>query len=408
MADKPSWARRIRAEREARGWTQDQAAQALAAHSTTPLPDLASLKRNWKRWEAGVRPDSFYQPIIAATFGTVTAAMFPLTSSSTRHAADLGTPEILERLRASTVDAATIEGLQWTVEQLCCDYPHLASDQLLAEGRRWLTRITMLFDHRLSLSQHREILTLAGWLALLIGCVEADIGNERGAEATRRAALSLGHEAENGAIQAWAHEMSAWFALTRGDYQEVIAASDRGLAVAGGLAVGVQLEAQKAKAWARIGDRRQVEVALDRGRTILEHLPQPDNLDNHFTIDPLKFDFYTMDSYRILGENERAELYADEVIRAHTASDGTELAPMRISEARLTLGVVAARRGDVEQAISYGRQSLQHERKSVPHLIMSSRELIDQVGDEHRRSPEVRTYLDELRDLVTSYQAQSE
>ncbi|MGP4105348.1 hypothetical protein [Nonomuraea sp. KM90] len=73
-----------------------------------------------------------------------------------------------------------------------------------------------------------------------------------------------------------------------------------------------------------------------------------------------------MDAYRILGENERAELYANEVIRAHTSTNGEELAPMRISEARLTLGVIAARRGDVEQAVGYGRQSLQAERRSLP------------------------------------------
>ncbi|MFI9847811.1 GNAT family N-acetyltransferase [Nonomuraea sp. NPDC051941] len=134
--------------------------------------------------------------------------------------------------------------------------------------------------------------------------------------------------------------------------------------------------AQKAKAWARVGDRRQVEVALDQGRKILESLPVPDNLDNHVNIDPLKYDCYSMDAYRILGENDRAELYASEVIRAHTSADGEKLAPMRISEARLTLGVIAARRGDVEQAVGYGRRSLQAERRSVPHLIMSSRELV--------------------------------
>lgn len=68
---------------------------------------------------------------------------------------------------------------------------------------------------------------------------------------------------------------------------------------------------------ARIGDRRQVEVALDQGRALLEQLPYPENLDNHFAVDPAKWDFYSMDCYRILGrhdtgstENKLAGTYA--------------------------------------------------------------------------------------------------
>jgi len=40
-----------------------------------------------------------------------------------------------------------------------------------------------------------------------------------------------------------------------------------------GQGVAVQLAAQEAKAWARIGDRRQTEVALDQGRRLLDVLP---------------------------------------------------------------------------------------------------------------------------------------
>jgi transcriptional regulator with XRE-family HTH domain/tetratricopeptide (TPR) repeat protein len=411
MDDRPAWARRIRAERLARGWTQDDAVHALVAHAEEPLADLSSVKRAWQRWESGeTHPDHFYARLIAQTFGTVTAAMFPLAPRDhvrDMTVAEMDTLEIITRLRASTVDDATIGGLKITVDQLCSDYPHLPGDQLVVEGRQWLTRMTTLLDHRLTLKQHRDVLSLAGWLALLVGCVEADNGDERAAEATRQAALSMGVEADNGEIQAWAHEMAAWFALTRGDYRSVIAASDRGLAVAGNLSVAVQLHAQKAKAWARVGDRRQVEVALDHGRRVLEGLPLPENLDHHFVIDPLKYDFYSMDAYRILGENERAEIYAGEVIRAHTSADGVELAPMRISEAKLTLGVIAARQGDIEQAVGYGRQSLKAQRRSVPHLIMSSRELVRTVGDQHASQPEVRAYLDELRDL-TSHQTKGQ
>jgi hypothetical protein len=79
--ERPAWARRIRAERAARGWSQPDAVRALQAHADGPLPASGSLLRNWKRWEAGTtEPDEFYKPLIAKTFGTVTGAFFPRPS----------------------------------------------------------------------------------------------------------------------------------------------------------------------------------------------------------------------------------------------------------------------------------------------------------------------------------------
>jgi hypothetical protein len=96
-------------------------------------------------------------------------------------------------------------------------------------------------------------------------------------------------------------------ALTSGDYHGVIAAARAGTEAAPHSGVSVQLAAQEAKAWARIGDRRQVEVSLDRGRRLLDVMPYPDNLDDHFVVDPAKFDFYAMDCYRMLAEDKLAE-----------------------------------------------------------------------------------------------------
>ncbi|MGY2063598.1 XRE family transcriptional regulator, partial [Nocardia gipuzkoensis] len=170
-------------------------------------------------------------------------------------------------------------------------------------------------DGRLTLAQHREVLVLAGWVALLVGCVDYDLGWRTTAEATRRAALSLGQEAEHVEIQGWGAEMAAWFALTQGNYRGAIDAAESGLATTGQHGVGVQLAAQQAKAWARIGDRQAMENALRRGRTILERLDHPANLDNHFVVDPQKFDFYAMDCCRVAGDDRLAESYARQVIR---------------------------------------------------------------------------------------------
>jgi hypothetical protein len=228
------------------------------------------------------------------------------------------------------------------------------------------------------------------------------MGDRRVAESTRKAALSLATEADNAEISGWAYEMRSWFALTTGDFRGVLAAAKAGSEVAPHHGVAVQLAGQEAKAWARLGDRRQAEVALDRGRKLLEGMEHPDNLDNHFVVDPAKFDFYAMDCYRRLGEDRLAATLADEVIRAGTEYDGTESSPMRIAEARITLGVAAARQGDLDGAVHYGEWALKGERQSLPSLLMVSRELASIVAKDYASEPQGAGYLEHLGSLTES------
>ena len=94
-----------------------------------------------------------------------------------------------------------------------------------------------------------------------------------------------------------------------------------------------------------------------------------------------------------LGEDSIAEALAETVVQASTDFDGTERAPMRLAEARITLGVVAAREGDLEHAVQLGSQALSGERKSLPSLVMVSRDLTQSAEGAlparagHRRLP---------------------
>ncbi|MEV1048697.1 XRE family transcriptional regulator [Streptomyces sp. NPDC049916] len=406
MDVRPGWARRMAEERAARDWSQPDAVQRLMAR----LPDdqvvsEQDLVRQWKRWEAGEAQPTKYRSAIAAVFGTTTGAFFPEKSRRDGRAeilqvSGMDTVDIIARLRASDVDAATLDALRITADRLCCEYAYMPADQLLLEGKAWLARVVGLQHQRVSLAQHREIIALAGRLSLLVGCVEYDSGRPRDAEATRQAALMLGSEAGELSVQGWAHEMRAWFALTRGDYRGVIAAAEAGIAVAPTESVAAQLYAQKAKAWARLGDRSQTEVALDKGRQILELLPYPENIENHFVVDPAKYDFYRMDALRQVGGDLRlAGQLANEVIRSGTDFDGTERSPMRIAEARVTLGVVAAREGDLDTALTYGERALAGERKSLPSLAMVASDLGRALQRTYEKSSEAQEFVAHLREL---------
>ncbi|GAB3546205.1 transcriptional regulator with XRE-family HTH domain [Actinopolyspora lacussalsi] len=402
--DLPTWARRIRSMREARGWSQAEAAENMRHHSEKQLPDATHLLRRWKSWELGEnKPSDFYTKIIASTLGTVSDSLFPPERTNNDlellNATGMNTLEIVGRLQASDVNDATLEAVRITVDKLCSDYSRLPAQGLIFESRQWLRRLVEMQEQRLSFRQRRETLELAGWLTLLVGCLEYDLGDQRSAEATRRSALSLGQEVGNPGIVGWAHEMRAWFALTSGYYRGVVAATEAGREASGSHSVAVQIIAQEAKAWARMGKKNEMQNALEKGRVLLEGMPYPENVDNHFVVDPSKYDFYVMDCYRHIGESRLARELSDEVIRASTDFNGYERWPMRIAEAQITLGVVAAREGDLESAVTYGRRAITGDRKSLPSLAMVSQDLAQVLNSQYAGEEETESYLEQLRDL---------
>ena len=308
------------------------------------------------------------------------------------------TAEMVQRLQASDTTPGALEGLHSTVVELCCQYAYRDALELRQEAQGWLTHVGNLLRRPVGLRAHTELLVAGGWLALLAGCVEYDLGMRAAAESTRTAALELGQESGHPEISGWAHEMSAWFALTQGRLKNAIAAAQAGQAIAKTSSVHVQLVAQEAKARARLGESG-LETLLESGREILAQLAYPDRPDNHFKIDPAKWDYYAMDVHRLAGDDALTRHYAGTVIRDSVSPDGAELSPMRISESRLSLAVVAGREGDLEQAVSLGMQALVGDRRSVPHLVMVASELDAELQERYPNEGATKEFRGAIRSL---------
>lgn len=403
-------------ERAARGWSQSQAVANLQAvyqrETGKEAGSAESLIRQWKEWESGRVKPRFWARHIATTFGTVAADLFstmiddtPVEEPTLLRVEGMDTAELVMRLQTSNVDAATLRAVEVTIDRLNSDYRLSPVADLRREAQQWLTRLSNLLDERLTYAQHGQVLQSAARLALLVGCVEYDSGDSVAAETTRRFALDLATEIDHRDLMGWAHEMAAWFALTSGDYSRVIASADLGIDIAGSRGVSVQLAAQIAKSWARLGNIQQVEVAMDRGRRILEDLPIPENPNDHFAIDPTKWHFYAMDVYRnVGGRDSLAQMYAEEVLRLGTSESGADRSPMRNAEARITLAVVAERSGDHDEALVQGHAALQGARKSLPSLRMVGRELAREFDRTGRGSdPDVMAFKVALLDDNQAY-----
>jgi hypothetical protein len=145
-----------------------------------------------------------------------------------------------------------------------------------------------------------------------------------------------------------------------------------------------------------MANQRNTIRALEKGRVLLDSLPYPERPDNHFVVEPDKFDFYAMDCYRLIGEDSLAEILAREIIRKSTAFDGTDTSPMRKAEAELTLGVIAARNGAVEEALTYGNKALSINRRSQPSLLMVGSELDAALRDRYPNNTDVQDFHNQL------------
>jgi hypothetical protein len=375
-------------------WSRAYMAEALNKTPTGVKRGLACDEERIRRWERGevLWPHPPYRDALKELTGKSAEALgfVPPGQQKTRRllaaqvlprdalraeAELFDTMELARMADVSDIGSGTVEAVQEAVELLCRAYPSSSALTLRDRSKQRLKYVLGLLGGRLTLSQHREILVQAGWLANLLGCLHYDLGEREHAEAARLGALQMGKQAEHGKLMAWAHEMSAWFALTEGRYEDVIDAAQRGQGVAGTSSAMVQLTLQEAKGHARLRHRNEASEALTRGATVLSRLPTPAHPDHHFVFDHTKWIFYAATIYAWQGDDDRAEEHALEIMGRHTRPDGTTNAPMRTANARIDLGMVHARRGDLDAAVEEGLEAFQYDRKSLTDLVNRGEDL---------------------------------
>ncbi|MEC3974777.1 hypothetical protein [Amycolatopsis sp. H20-H5] len=306
----------------------------------------------------------------------------------------------MAKIRRSEVSTETIEHLLAVTEDLCCQYAWRDTGELRLDALIWLKHVKNLLDGPCSLRNHRDLLVAAGWLSLLIGCVEYDRGNRYGAEMARSGAYHLDKESGHGEIAAWSFEMGAWFALTQNNFDTVGKFVNGGILAAPHSSVTVQLSALQAKAQARMGE--PVDGILDHGFAKLAKHDNPSRPENHFVIDPTKWDFYAMDCYRISGQDDKSANHAHEVLRLSKRADGTEKSPMRAAEATLTLAILALREGNLEGAESLTDQALDAQRRSVNSLMLVTTEVSREARRIYTHDPATKS----LRDKIDLFHSQ--
>ncbi|MGW6495777.1 hypothetical protein [Nonomuraea angiospora] len=393
----------LRAWRNANRLTRAEMADKINATPVGVAEGLTCDEERIRRWEAGevrwprspyrlaltqttgLQPEALgFSPNRPGSSGLLEASIMPM--DALRAEAELyGTMELAQQLQASDVGTGTLEALAEAVDLLCRAYPVVPAQTLRDRTQKRLAQVSRLLGGRINLAQHRELLVITGWLTALLGCVHYDLGEREEAETARRAAYDMGHQVGHGELMGWAHEMSAWFALVEGRYEDVVTAARLGQAVAGTSSAMVQLTLQEARGSARVGDRREADRALTRGAELLGSLPIPEHPDHHFVFDHSKWIFYAATAYTWLADDDRAEEHARETIQMHTRPDGTSNAPMRVADAHIDLGIVYARRGDLDAAVEQGMAAFDIDRRSLTDLVNRAGDLDRVLRQRFRR-----------------------
>lgn len=383
----------LRAWRDANNWTRTEMARAMQDTAVRQGENLSCDEERIGRFERGevLWPSAAYRRVLEAVTGERAedlgfvpphrrehrpALRGPVVADALGAEAELfDTLELARMADASDISPGTVEALEEAADLLCRAYPSVPAPVLRDRTKTRLRYVMRLLGGRLTLDQHRELLVIAGWLAALLGCLRYDLGEREEAEAARAAVYQMGRQAGHGELMGWAYEMAAWFALTEGRYADIVSYARGGQQVAGTSNAMVQLVLQEAKGYARLGDRRATDVALRKGAAVLGQLPTPGHPAHHFVFDHTKWICYAGTCYTWLGDDDRAEEHAREVIVHHRRPDGTTDAPMRTASAHMDLGTVAARRGDLDVAVGHGMDAFAFERTSLTDLAARAAEL---------------------------------
>ncbi|MGA4841545.1 helix-turn-helix domain-containing protein [Streptomyces sp. G45] len=252
---------------------------------------------------------------------------------------DLEAIELERRVRASDVGGETLDRLELAFDQFATRYQTERPAGLLREVRQHLAYVGRLLDDRKTLSEHRRLIVIGGWLSLLAATLHVDLGHTRAASARLATAAALAQHADHHEIHAWTYETEAWRALTAGDYPRAVELSRAAQRVAPrGSSAELQATAQEGRARARLGERREAYEAIDRVQRLATAMVPRARPEHHYQYDPAKATSYTATTLAWLGD-PAAEGPAREVIAQFRLGDGSGVWPRRAVSAHLDLAL---------------------------------------------------------------------
>jgi tetratricopeptide (TPR) repeat protein len=284
--------------------------------------------------------------------------------------------------------------LEGSVSRLRRSYSKTPPTELAAAIHDRLHIIKHVLGYGLSRSHRRDVEASATWLTLLLATVYFDLGRSELAWVYRDVALQAANDLGHRELEAWAWETPAWFALMTHDYRDAVELCEQGQSTAPNTSVRIAVHMQEVRARARLGEHAETTSAIRRAQDAADRVPPAAHLDDHYTFDPSKIDFYAATAFLHLGNYREAERHARDVIAASSDPKSGNYWPTRVGSARMDLGMALARRGAVDVAAYEASQAFEGPfvRRST---LVRGQELANVLRG-HSDVLEVREFLDRL------------
>jgi hypothetical protein len=317
----------------------------------------------------------------------------------------LGDPRVLHAMRASqqasasSLGAGTVEQLQQAVEHFAGVFRRTLPATLYPELLSVRLHVGGLLDGKLTLSQHRDLLVTAGWLSNLLGLVCFDLGDQLAAAAWCADVEQHAQEAGHPELAAWAAQTNVLMAFYGGQAREAVAHAQNGQTLTPlGTVVHAKLAAQEMRAWALLGDTREVTAARRRAERAIAKLPAETPAYGAFSISQTGgCPPYTATSLLLLGQLHEAERLTREVITAHYGTDGRNgpgehPAGFALAHLRLALALIGL--GRLDEAIGAGSAALAAPRP-VRSVVALAGELDRTLSHQFADAPQAREFHDQ-------------
>jgi len=402
------------------------------------LADITVARRTFDRWMAGElrgMPQRDTRTILEHLFKQPVALLFATPdnadqdATSARPTAPLGSPAAAvpadgtfddplavitqtELLIRSSTDAAVLEHFSGELQGIVDRYETLGPQALAGEARVLRGTLHALLGGGQHVpAVHAELFRLTGRAAGLLAYMAVNAGAKPAvAEAYCAQAESLAEHIGDTQLQMWAAGTRSLSLYYQHRYTEADAAAAAGIDLAPNDGQAIRLLANgRARALARLGDRRGAERAIGRA---LDLSDQQSSLPSGIT-SCISFAPYSL--ARTLANEITARLSLDdagEVLSCAEQIDGLiEESDSEWSRALVRLDVAAAllqhKQPEVEHAMALGRRAL-HVGTTAPITSVWQRanELYERAGRWHAE-PDVGDYAEELRTWRSRPQAKT-
>jgi hypothetical protein len=291
------------------------------------------------------------------------------------------------RVAKGDVGSETLTQLEIAFDALATEYPAVPPSELLIRLHRQFAYVMRLLDARKTLAEHRRLLIVGGWLALLTATVHIDLKQRSAASAGLRTAASLAEHAEFDEIRAWCCETEAWRVLTDGHYRKAVELSHMAQQLAPvGSSVAIQAAAQEGRAWARLHQPKETYAAIDKVQRLVSPMAEPEHAEHHYRYDPGKSVSYTATTLAWIGDTA-AESYAREVITRLQPDDDVRKWPRRVATAQLDLALTLLTGNRPDEACHAAGQAIASGR-IVPSNHWRATEVVSAL--ETRQLPEAK------------------